>query len=101
MVYLNQDVYNYYHDRSFPHSHPPSSPLSFMATTNPFVHLIHLILLCGTIIAMISSYPSEQCPSIGYSLVLGQNQFDTFQGPTNESYPSNFNSEGWNCPQYL
>ena len=35
-----------------------------------------------------------------FSLGLGQNQFDTFQGPTSELYPSNFNSEGWNCPQY-
>ena len=47
-----------------------------------------------------SSHHSEQCPSIGNSLGLGQNHFDTFQGPTNEPYPSNFNYEGWNCPQY-
>ena len=46
-----------------------------------------------------SSHRLEQCPSIRYSLGLGQNQFDTFQGPTNEPYPSNFNYEGWN-PQY-
>jgi len=32
--------------------------------------------------------------NIGYSLELGQKQFDTFQGSTNERYPSNFNSEG-------
>ena len=44
--------------------------------------------------------PSEQCPSIEYSLGQGQHQFHTFQGPTSESYPSNFNSEGWNCSQF-
>ena len=37
-----------------------------------------------------SSHVSEQCPSIGYSLELGPNQFHTFQGLMSEPYPSNF-----------
>ena len=43
-----------------------------------------------------SSHLSEQCPLIGYSLGLGQNQLHTFQGPMSEPCPSNFNSGCWN-----
>ena len=39
-----------------------------------------------------SSHSSEQCPSVGYSLGLRQNQLHTFQGPTSEPYPANLNS---------
>ena len=94
IAYSNQEVYNYYHDRPFPHSHPPSSPLSFHGNNQPTSssYSSHPPRWCHH--CYDSSHYSEQCPSIGYSLGLSQNQFDTFQGPMNEPYQSNFNYEG-------
>jgi len=91
MAYPNQDVYNYYHDRSFSHSHPPSSPLIFHGHNQPTSssYSSHPLMWCHHCYDL--SHPAKQCPLIGDLLRLGQNQFDTFQGATNEPYPSNFN----------
>jgi len=94
MDYPNQALYSYDYDRLFSHSHPSSSSLSFHDYNQPTILTLssHPLMWCHH--CHDSPHPSEQCPSIGYSLGLGQNQFDIFQGPMNESYPSNFNSEG-------
>ena len=76
---------------SFPPPSPQNFPDHFQSTPSTFswCHFCHN-----------SSHPAEACPSIGYSLGLGHNQFNApLQGPTSESYPSNL--ECWNDLKFL
>ena len=79
MAYPNSFGYDPFYrlDTSF---HPPTSLPDF----NEYIHLTNYSfssyhqMSCHN--CQDQNNPSEQCPSIGYSLGLGQNQFHTFQG---------------------
>ena len=95
MTYPNSYSYNSFY-RPNPSFHPPT----FFLNVNDYTQPTHSFFTSYPPIwcnyCQNPSHPLEQCPSIGYLLELGQNQFHTFQGLTSEAYPSNFNSGGQN-----
>ena len=99
MAYPNSFCYDPFY-RPDPPFHPPSSLSDFNEYIHPTNYSFSSYHPMSCHHCQDPNHSSEQCPSIGYSLGPGQNQFHTFQGPTSEPYPSNFNSEGWNCPQF-
>jgi len=75
MAYSNSYGYNSFY-RPNPPFYPPTSFPNFNDYTQPTRSSLNLIYPFGAIIAKI--HYILQCPSIGYPLGLGQNQFHTF-----------------------
>jgi len=95
MAYPHSFGYNSFYRPNLPF-HPPTSFSSFHHYTQPTLSSFTSYPIIWCDYYHNPSHPSEQCPSIGYPLVLGQNQFHTFQRPTSEPYPSNLKLECWN-----
>ena len=100
MAYPNSFGYDPFY-RLDPPSHPPTSLSDFNRYTHSTNYSFSSYHHMSCHHCQDSNHPSEQYPLVGYSLGLGQNQFHTFQGPTSQLYPLNFNSEDMNCHQFL
>ena len=96
MAYPNSFGYDPFY-RPNPPFHLPTSPLNLHDYVQSIIPSFTSYPLLWCHHCHNSSHPSEQCPSIGYSLGLGQNQFNSiFQEPTSEPCQSDFNSGCWN-----
>jgi len=93
MAYQNSFGYNPFY-RSDPPFHPPTSLPSFNEYILRPSYEQLIFFIASHKLSSLSKF--KQCP-IGYSLGLGQNQFNfVFQKSTSEPYPSDFNLECWN-----